>query len=306
MRILFAGTPEVVIPSLNWIASSEHELVGILTRPAAAQGRRSVLIDSPAAEFAKNNSINLYTSIDDLTSENLLSSVDLVIVIAYGKIIPNALLGIPKNGWINVHFSLLPNYRGAAPVQRAIWNGEKISGISIFQLNAGMDTGPLYLQKTVSIDEIQTSGECLEMMSRLVPDLLSETLIKIRNLEKPTPQDNSVSTLAPKIAKSESRINWSDSASSIRNMVRALNPAPRAKSTFRDNEVFFYEVNVSDMRSKKASGTISFENQRLFAATNDFDIEIVKIQSSGKNLMSGPEWFRGIQAKDDQLEIKYV
>ena len=306
MRILFAGTPDVVIPSLNWIASSEHELVGILTRPAAAQGRSSALIDSPAAEFAKNNSINLYTSIDEITSEDLLSSVDLVIVIAYGKIIPNDLLGIPKHGWINVHFSLLPKYRGAAPVQRAIWSGEKISGISIFQLDAGMDTGPLYLQKPVSIDQVQTSGECLEMMSHLVPEMLGETLNKIQNLEPPTPQDNSVSTLAPKIAKSESRINWSDSASSIRNMVRALNPAPRAKSTFRDNEVFFYEVNVSDMRSEKASGTISFENQRLFAATNDFDIEIVKVQSSGKNVMSGADWYRGIQAKDNQLEIKYV
>jgi methionyl-tRNA formyltransferase len=306
VRILFAGTPDVVIPSLNWIASSEHELVGILTRPAAAQGRSSALIDSPAAEFAKNNSINLYTSIDEITSEDLLSSVDLVIVIAYGKIIPNDLLGIPKHGWINVHFSLLPKYRGAAPVQRAIWSGEKISGISIFQLDAGMDTGPLYLQKPVSIDQVQTSGECLEMMSHLVPEMLGETLNKIQNLEPPTPQDNSVSTLAPKIAKSESRINWSDSASSIRNMVRALNPAPRAKSTFRDNEVFFYEVNVSDMRSEKASGTISFENQRLFAATNDFDIEIVKVQSSGKNVMSGADWYRGIQAKDNQLEIKYV
>jgi methionyl-tRNA formyltransferase len=306
VRILFAGTPDVVIPSLNWIASSEHELLGILTRPAAAQGRSSALIDSPAAEFAKNNSINLYTSIDEITSEDLLSSVDLVIVIAYGKIIPNDLLGIPKHGWINVHFSLLPKYRGAAPVQRAIWNGEEISGISIFQLDAGMDTGPLYLQKTVSIEQVQTSGECLEMMSHLVPEMLGETLNKIQNLEPPTPQDNSVSTLAPKIAKSESRINWSDSASSIRNMVRALNPAPRAKSTFRDNEVFFYEVNVCDMRSEKASGTISFENQRLFAATNDFDIEIVKVQSSGKNVMSGADWYRGIQAKDDPLEIKYV
>ena len=306
MRILFAGTPGVVIPSLNWIASSEHELVGILTRPPAAQGRSSALIDSPAAVFAKNNSINLYTSIDDLTAQDLLSSVDLVVVIAYGKIILNDLLGIPKFGWINVHFSLLPKYRGAAPVQRAIWNGEVDSGISIFRLDAGMDTGPVYLQETVSIQDVNSSGECLEMMSHLVPEMLGETLNKIQNLEPPTPQDNAVSTLAPKSAKSESRINWSDSASSIRNMVRALNPAPRAKSTFRDNEVFFYEVNVSDMRSEKASGTISFENQRLFAATNDFDIEIVKVQSSGKNVMSGADWYRGIQAKDDQLEIKYV
>ena len=306
MRILFAGTPGVVIPSLNWIASSEHELVGILTRPPAAQGRSSALIDSPAAVFAKNNSINLYTSIDDLTAQDLLSSVDLVVVSAYGKIILNDLLGIPKFGWINVHFSLLPKYRGAAPVQRAIWNGEVDSGISIFRLDAGMDTGPVYLQETVSIQDVNSSGQCLEMMSHLVPEMLGETLNKIQNLEPPTPQDNAVSTLAPKIAKSESRINWSDSASSIRNMVRALNPAPRAKSTFRDNEVFFYEVNVSDMRSEKASGTISFENQRLFAATNDFDIEIVKVQSSGKNVMSGADWYRGIQAKDDPLEIKYV
>ena len=306
MRILFAGTPDVVIPSLNWIASSEHELVGILTRPPAAQGRSSALIDSPAAVFAKNNSINLYTSIDDLTAQDLLSSVDLVVVIAYGKIILNDLLGIPKFGWINVHFSLLPKYRGAAPVQRAIWNGEVDSGISIFRLDAGMDTGPVYLQETVSIQDVNSSGQCLEMMSHLVPEMLGETLNKIQNLEPPTPQDNAVSTLAPKIAKSESRINWSDSASSIRNMVRALNPAPRAKSTFRDNEVFFHEVNVSDMRSEKASGTISFENQRLFAATNDFDIEIVKVQSSGKNVMSGADWYRGIQAKDDPLEIKYV
>ena len=144
------------------------------------------------------------------------------------------------------------------------------------------------------------------MMSKLVPDMLAETLMKIQNLETPTPQDNSISTLAPKINKLESRINWSDSATSIRNMVRALNPSPRAKSTFRDNDVFFYEVKVSDVKSEKESGSITYENQRLFAATNDFELEIVKIQSSGKNMMSGAEWFRGIQAKDDSLEIRYV
>ena len=306
MRILFAGTPDVGIPTLEWIDSSAHDLVGILTRPAAAQGRSSALIDSPAAQFAMNKSINLYTSLEDLTSKDLLSSIDLVVVIAYGALIPKDILEIPKHGWINVHFSLLPKYRGAAPVQRAIWSGESNSGISIFQLDSGMDTGPIYLQKTVSIGEVLSSGECLEMMSNLVPDMLAETLMKIQNLETPTPQDNSISTLAPKINKLESRINWSASATSIRNMVRALNPSPRAKSTFRDNEVFFYEVKVSDVKSEKKSGSITYENQRLFAATNDFELEIVKIQSSGKNMMSGAEWFRGIQAKDDSLEIRYV
>jgi len=306
VRILFAGTPDVGIPTLEWIDSSAHDLVGILTRPAAAQGRSSALIDSPAAQFAINKSINLYTSLADLTSKDLLSSIDLVVVIAYGALIPKDILEIPKHGWINVHFSLLPKYRGAAPVQRAIWSGESNSGISIFQLDAGMDTGPIYLQRIVSIGEVHSSGECLEMMSNLVPDMLAETLMKIQNLETPTPQDNSISTLAPKINKLESRINWSDSATSIRNMVRALNPSPRAKSMFRDNEVFFYEVKVSDVKSEKKPGSITYENQRLFAATNDFELEIVKIQSSGKNMMSGAQWFRGIQTKDDSVEIKYV
>ena len=306
MRILFAGTPNVVLPSLEWIASSEHELVGVLTRPAAAQGRSSALIDSPAAQFAKRNSLHLYTSLDALTAEDLLPSVDLVVVIAYGKIIPNDLLGIPKHGWINVHFSLLPKYRGAAPVQRAIWNGEDSLGISIFQLDAGMDTGPIYLQKSVSINDGQSSGECLEIMGHMVPGMLAESLIKIQNLETPEPQDDSLSTAAPKIDKSESRIDWNNSAVAIRNMVRALNPAPRAKSTFRENEVFFYEVKVSGIKSEKTPGTITYDNKHLFAATNDFDLEVIKIQSSGKNLMSGADWFRGIQSMDDALEIKYV
>jgi methionyl-tRNA formyltransferase len=306
VRILFAGTPDVVIPSLEWITSSGHEIVGVLTRPAAAQGRSSALIDSPAASFAKNHSINLYTSLDTLASEDVLSSVDLVIVIAYGSLIPKDILKVPKFGWINVHFSLLPKFRGAAPVQRAIWNGEEKSGISIFQLDAGMDTGPVYLQKIVSIAQVESSGECLEMMSRLVPAMLAETLAKIQNLEIPTPQDGSQASLAPKINKFELRIDWNNSAFAIRNMVRALSPAPRAKSTFRDSEVFIYEVIMSEIKSTKSSGTITFDNQRLYAATSDFDLEIVKIQSSGKKVISGAEWFRGIQVKDDAPEIKYV
>lgn len=306
MRILFAGTPEVVLPSLEWILSSSHELVGVLTRPAAPQGRSSELIDSPAAKFAQNNSINLYTSLDSLTAENLLSTVDLVVVIAYGKLIPKEFLKLPKYGWINVHFSLLPKYRGAAPVQRALWNGEETSGISIFQLDPGMDTGAIYIQKSVSIAEVESSGQCLEMMSQMVPEILEDTLTKIQNSESPVPQNDSEATLAPKISKSESRIDWNDSALSIRNVIRALNPAPRAKSTFRDTEIFIYEVKISDKRSEKSVGTITFENQRLYAATKDFDLEIVKIQSSGKKAISGAEWYRGIQVKDTASEIKYV
>lgn len=306
MRILFAGTPDVVIPSLAWIASSGHELVGVLTRPAAPQGRSSALRDSPAAVFAQNHSINLYTSMDALASEDVLSTVDLVVVIAYGALIPKDILKLPRYGWINVHFSLLPKFRGAAPVQRAIWSGEESSGISIFQLDAGMDTGPIYLQKKVSIAKVESSGECLEMMGQMVPEMLEETLTKIQNLEVPTPQDDVQATLAPKINKSDLRIDWNESAFSIRNMIRALSPTPRAKSTFRDSEVFIYEVKMSEIKSEKYAGTITFENQRLFVATRDFELEIVKIQSSGKKVISGPEWFRGIQLKDDELEIKYV
>lgn len=147
MRILFAGTPNVALPALEWIFASEHELVGVLTRPAAAQGRSSELIDSPVAIFAKTHSIPIYNSIDLPETKEAIQSADLVVVIAYGKLISKEFLQMPKHGWINVHFSILPKYRGAAPVQRAIWNGEEATGISIFQLDPGMDTGPIFIQK---------------------------------------------------------------------------------------------------------------------------------------------------------------
>ena len=306
MRILFAGTPEVTIPALEWIQASNHDLVAVLTRPAAAQGRSSELIDSPVAKFAMENKINVFTSLAELRSEKILESVDLVVVIAYGKLIPEELLKIPKHGWINVHFSILPKYRGAAPVQRAIWNGEEESGISIFQLDAGMDTGPIFAQQRVSISSMESAGECLKIMSEMVPNLLGETLVNIEKLFKPTSQPKEGSSLAPKIEKSESIINWSGSAISIKNMVRALNPAPRAKTTFRDNDLFIYEVEVSQISSTKPVGTISFVNQKLYVATGDFDLEILKVQSAGKKVISGSEWGRGYQMKADPIENKYV
>jgi methionyl-tRNA formyltransferase len=306
VRILFAGTPEVTIPALEWIQASNHDLVAVLTRPAAAQGRSSELIDSPVAKFAMENKINVFTSLADLRSEKILESVDLVVVIAYGKLIPEELLKIPKHGWINVHFSILPKYRGAAPVQRAIWNGEEESGISIFQLDAGMDTGPIFAQQRVSISSMESAGECLKIMSEMVPNLLGETLVNIEKLGKPTSQPKEGSSLAPKIEKSESIINWSGSAISIKNMVRALNPAPRAKTTFRDNDLFIYEVEVSQISSTKPVGTISFVNQKLYVATGDFDLEILKVQSAGKKVISGSEWGRGYQMKADPIENKYV
>jgi len=306
VRILFAGTPEVTIRALEWIQASNHDLVAVLTRPAAAQGRSSELIDSPVAKFAMENKINVFTSLAELRSEKILESVDLVVVIAYGKLIPEELLKIPKHGWINVHFSILPKYRGAAPVQRAIWNGEEESGISIFQLDAGMDTGPIFAQQRVSISSMESAGECLKIMSEMVPNLLGETLVNIEKLFKPSPQPKEGSTLAPKIEKSESIINWNSSALSIRNMVRALSPVPRAKTTLRENDLYIYEVEVSQISSTKSVGTISFINQKLYVATGDFDLEILKVQSAGKKVISGSEWGRGYQVKADLIENKYV
>ena len=306
MRILFAGTPNVALPTLEWIFSSEHELVGVLTRPAAAQGRSSELIDSPVAIFAKTHSIPLYTSIDLPETKEAIQSADLVVVIAYGKLISKEFLQMPKHGWINVHFSILPKYRGAAPVQRAIWNGEESTGISIFQLDPGMDTGPIFIQKTVSIFEMESSGECLIRLSQMVPEVLDQTLLKIQNLEPPLPQSEENSSLAPKIDKSELRIDWNSSAILIKNMIRALNPTPHAKTSFRDNDIYIFEVAVSDNQSTQPPGTIFAVNQHFYVATADLDIEILKVQSSGKKIMSGSEWSRGIQTRDDVIENKYV
>jgi len=306
VRILFAGTPNVALPTLEWILSSEHELVGVLTRPAAAQGRSSELIDSPVAIFAKTHLIPIYTSLDSPQTKEAIKSADLVVVIAFGKLIPKEFLQMPKHGWINVHFSILPKFRGAAPVQRAIWNGEESTGISIFQLDAGMDTGPIYDQKSVPILSTEPAGECLARLSQIVPELLIQTLNKIQNLELPIPQNKDGATLAPKIDKSELRINWSDSAGQIQNKIRALNPTPRARTTFRENEIYIFEVAVSDNKSTQQPGTIFAVNQHFYVATADLDIEIIKVQSSGKKVMSGSEWCRGAQMKENPLENRYV
>jgi len=306
VRILFAGTPNVALPTLEWILSSEHELVGVLTRPAAAQGRSSELIDSPVAIFAKTHLIPIYTSLDSPQTKEAIKSADLVVVIAFGKLIPKEFLQMPKFGWINVHFSILPKFRGAAPAQRAIWNGEESTGISIFQLDAGMDTGPIYDQKSVPILSTEPAGECLARLSQIVPELLIQTLSKIQNLELPIPQNEDGATLAPKIDKSELRINWSDSAGQIQNKIRALNPTPRARTTFRENEIYIFEVAVSDNKSTQQPGTIFAVNQHFYVATADLDIEIIKVQSSGKKVMSGSEWCRGAQMKENPLENRYV
>lgn len=306
MRILFAGTPNVALPTLEWILSSEHELVGVLTRPAAAQGRSSELIDSPVAIFAKTHLIPIYTSLDSPQTKEAIKSADLVVVIAFGKLIPKEFLQMPKHGWINVHFSILPKFRGAAPVQRAIWNGEESTGISIFQLDAGMDTGPIYDQKSTLILLTDSAGDCLARLSQIVPELLIQTLNKIQNLELPIPQNKDGATLAPKIDKSELLINWSDSARQIQNKIRALNPTPRARTTFRENEIYIFEVAVSDNKSSQQPGTIFAVNQHFYVATADLDIEIIKVQSSGKKVMSGSEWCRGAQMKENPLENRYV
>ncbi len=306
MRILFAGTPNVALPTLEWILSSDHELVGVLTRPAAAQGRSSELIDSPVATFAKTHLIPIHTSLDSPETKEAIKSADLVVVIAFGKLIPKEFLQMPKFGWINVHFSILPKFRGAAPVQRAIWSGEKSTGISIFQLDPGMDTGPIYDQKSTPILPTESAGECLARLSQIVPELLIQTLNKIQKLAQPIPQNEEGATLAPKIDKSELRINWSDSGRQIQNKIRALNPTPRARTTFRENEIYIFEVAVSDNKSTQPPGTIFAVNQHLYVATEELDIEIIKVQSSGKKVMSGSEWCRGVQMKENPLENRYV
>jgi folate-dependent phosphoribosylglycinamide formyltransferase PurN len=184
VRILFAGTPDVVIPSLNWIVSSEHELLGILTRPAAAQGRSSALIDSPAAEFAKNNSINLYTSIDEITSEDLLSSVDLVIVIAYGKIIPNDLLGIPKHGWINVHFSLLPKSKDIFYYNTNIWKYRLEDGFSV-KVDDCKQLSGLVVYREIAIKHFKKRIELMESKyNELINKLNDDSWIVNKELQE--------------------------------------------------------------------------------------------------------------------------
>jgi methionyl-tRNA formyltransferase len=292
VRLGVAATPEVAIPTLNWLLDSEHDLALVITQPDKPAGRGRNLKQSKVADWAVEQNIMV---IKPEASEDLkvhLENIDCVVTIGYGVLLPQSILDIPKFGFINLHFSLLPAYRGAAPVQRALQNGDLISGVTVFQLEKGMDTGPIYSSISIHIEPQWRSTELLSVLSKLGPNAIERALQMIEQGESPTPQMGDP-TIAPKISKLEAQIDFRKDSTTIVNHIRAFTYEPGAWCLWK-GEPFKITNAISEKDVKLAEGAISVDGKKLLVGCGENSaIELLTVTPAGKKEMSAIEWARG-------------
>ena len=300
MRLIFAGTPEVTLPSLDALAASRHDLVAVVTRPDAPAGRGRRLVRSPAGAWADERGIEVLTPQRPREPEfqQRLRELapDCVPVVAYGALVPPDALEIPRHGWINLHFSLLPAWRGAAPVQHAVLHGDEVTGASVFELEAGMDTGPVYGTLTERIRATDTSGDLLTRLATEGAGLLVAVLDAIEaGTARAHPQPADGVSLAPKIAVEDARIRWSDPAFAVDRRIRACPPAPGAWTTQRDERLKLGPVRPVADAAALAPGELLVERTQVLVGTATTPVILGEVRAAGKKPMSASDWARGLR-----------
>jgi methionyl-tRNA formyltransferase len=297
MRVLFAGTPAVAVPSLDALVQAGFDVVAVLTRPDAPIGRKRVLTPSPVARRAAELGIDVIhaAKVDaDVTAKISAVSPDVAAIVAYGGLIPPAALDVPRHGWINLHFSLLPAWRGAAPVQRAIIAGDDVTGAVTFQLEAGLDTGPVFGTLTESVGPEDTAGLLLERLSHSGAVLLAQTLSAVdAGKAAPQPQRGDVS-LAPKLTLEDGRIDWRQPALAIGRRARGVTPEPGAWSTLDGQRVKLEPVRLRPDVTGLAPGSVVLKDKSVLAGTGSHAVELTRIQPAGKKMMAAADWARGL------------
>jgi len=292
MRLGVAATPEVAVPTLDWLKTSGHTLVRVISQPDKPSGRGQEINSSPVSQWAKTNSIELITPTTVLEIDGALSDLDLLITIGYGRILPASTLSIPKFGCINLHFSLLPKYRGAAPVQRAIEAGETESGVSVFALDPGMDTGPIYTSITVPITATMRGYELLEKLAVVGVDAVRDALVAIESGITPIGQRGEPS-MAPKITREEAKLDWNSTAYSILNKIRAFYPQPQAWTVFRGQPLKISMAKIEASNLTLEPGELGVIGSDCCIGTGDNALVLERVTPAGKKEMSALDWSRG-------------
>jgi len=291
VRIGVAATPEVAIPTLNWLLQSEHSIELIITQPDRPAGRGRLLQQSVVADWADANQI---TVLKPEGSQELLGKIehlDLVLTIGYGVLLPLKILTLPKFGFLNLHFSLLPAYRGAAPAQRALLNGEAQTGVTVFQLDKGMDTGPIYIQESIEIEPSWRSFELLQHLADLGPGVVQKSFEMIENEESPKVQEGAPS-IAAKIDKAEARLDFTKEVIKVSNSVRAFTYEPGAWTLWK-GEPFKICLTGNTSSSKGAVGEVLVIDKSVFITCANGSLEILRVVPAGKKEMDAIEWARG-------------
>ncbi|MBU2666750.1 methionyl-tRNA formyltransferase [Actinoplanes bogorensis] len=308
MKIVFAGTPSVAVPSLDAIAASGHELLAVVTRPDAPAGRGRRLVRSPAAAWADERGIEVLTPEkprEPEFQERLRAlAPDCVPVVAYGALVPPSALEIPKHGWVNLHFSLLPAWRGAAPVQHAVLHGDEVTGASVFELEAGLDTGPVYGTLTEDIRPTDTSGDLLDRLATEGAGLLVAVLDAIEaGTARAHPQPADGISLAPKLTVDDARIRWSDPAFAVDRRIRACTPAPGAWTTLRDDRLKLGPVKPVANGPDLKPGDLLVERTQVLVGTATTPVLLGEVRAAGKKPMAATDWARGLRIQPgEQLQ----
>lgn len=317
LNVVFMGTPDFAKESLKAVYEAGHNVLAVVTNPDKPKGRGMKLIPSPVKEYALEKNIKIYQPLKVRNNEEFINEIksfnpDVICVVAYGKILPKELLNIPKLGCINVHGSLLPKYRGAAPIQWAVLNGDKETGITTMYMDVGMDTGDMILKEKVEIGENETTGELWDRLSKVGAELLVKTLNEIEDGTAKREKQGEDFTLAPMLSKEMAKINWEEmSASKIKNLVRGLNPIMGAYSELDGKKVKFWKVdtiNIEELLEKfpeieeykyringLTPGTVLFSDEKngLYIYTIDGIIKVLEIQGENAKKMSINDYLRG-------------
>ena len=302
MRIVFMGTPDFSVPTLEALVASEHEVVGVVTQPDKPKGRGKEIHMSPVKECALQHNIPVYQPVrardEAFVDEMRALNPDVMVVIAFGQILPKSLLELPKYGCVNIHASLLPKYRGAAPIQWAVINGDEETGITTMMMDVEMDTGDMLEKTVVKLDPEETGGSLFDRLSLLGGDLILSTLSKLEKGEiTPVPQDHEKATYVKKISKSMGDIDWTMDAVSIERLVRGLNPWPSAFTRWNGKMLKIWEEKVlPDPDVKLPCGSvISASDEGLKIQTGAGVLCVTSLQLEGKKRMDTAAFLRGYQ-----------
>lgn len=291
MRICIAATPSVAVPTLDALLASGHQIVSVITRPDAPAGRGRNLKSSAVSDWASLNKVQLHKPESSDEISLLVAQCDLVVTIGFGVLLPETVLDIPKFGFINLHFSLLPRWRGAAPVQRALEAGDSTTGVTVFKLDAGMDTGPIYTSLPFDISPTTNTADLLKNLASLGVQAVLDAISLIESGQSPKVQSSEDATRAYKLTSEEAQIDWSQGSLAIVNKVRAFYPNPGAWSIFRGIKIKIDAAIVNESILKP--GEIALQDKAVLVGTGDGTIELLTIKPEGKSAMSAGAWANG-------------
>ncbi len=314
LKIVFMGTPEFAIPSLEMLLNENYNVCAVFTKPDKPQGRKKIITPPPVKVFAKEHNIEVFQP-EKLKTEETIKifeklNPNLIVVVAYGKILPSNIINLPKYGCINVHGSLLPKYRGAAPIQWSIINGDATAGITTMFMDEGLDTGDILLQDKIFINGDETSGELKERLSIIGGNLLIKTIKKLESGDlQRIEQNDAEATLSPPLDKITGDIDWQKTAQKIHNLIRGANPWPIAHTLLRGKNFKIYKSKISN-KYASIPGKIVSTNPLIVGCGQHTSIELLEVQIEGKKRMTAENFSRGYRLSDrtilgmDQIQLK--